>query len=62
MNEGNKLANSKSYDDDIEENVRQTAAPRAPQVFSQSNLDEDIQDEEIKSGGYLPQKSNTSDV
>jgi hypothetical protein len=31
MNEENKLANanSKSFDDDIEDNVHQTAAPRA---------------------------------
>ena len=42
MNEENKLGNSKSFDDDIEDNVHQTAAPRAQQVLSQSNLDEEL--------------------
>lgn len=49
MNEENKLGNSKSFDDDIEDNVHQTAAPRAQQVLSQSNLDEEIPQEEQKS-------------
>ena len=49
MNEENKLGNSKSFDDDIEENVHQTAAPRAQQVLSQSNLDEELPQEELKS-------------
>ena len=49
MNEENKLGNSKSFDDDIEDNVHQTAAPRAQQVLSQSNLDEEIPQEELKS-------------
>lgn len=48
MSEENKLANSKSLDDEIEDNVNQTAAPRAQQVLSQSNLDEDLPDEEQK--------------
>ena len=49
MSEENKLANSKSFDDDIEDNVHQTAAPRAQQVLSQSNLEEDIPQEERRS-------------
>ena len=52
---GKQLNNKQSYEgEDIEENVGMTAAPREQQIVSQSNLDEEIMDEEVKSGDAAP--------
>lgn len=51
-----KQLNNKEFSqgDDIEENVGMTAAPREQQIVSQSNLDEEINEEEVKSGDAAP--------
>ena len=55
--EESKLDNKDSYEE-IEENVRQTAAPREQQILSQSNLEEEIPDDQVKSGSLAQQVSD----
>lgn len=54
-NSGKQLNNVKSQEgDEIEENVGMSAPPRGQQILSQENLDEEILEEEIKTGDQAP--------